>query len=126
MSTRGNICVKVRKGDFDRVNDVVEKYGRDKVTEEAPYLYIYNHFDSFPEDLGKELLNNYDSYTKALSLVLEGDCSYPDRPYSLREPYANVCPKTTDKLEDALNHNYLYVYDTEWECYDSQMNKLTI
>lgn len=54
MATRGTI--------FTKIND--------------EYVGIYNHYDSFPEDLGKVLKNNYNTYEKVLELIAKGDSSY--------------------------------------------------
>ncbi len=122
MSTRGNICVKVKSQDFERVNKLVGG-----ISEETPYMYIYNHFDSYPDGLGKQLVENYNDYDKALDLVLEGDCSAPEQPYSKREGYENTKPRTAHVITEANQQEYLYVYENDgWNCYDEKMTKLPI
>jgi hypothetical protein len=119
MSTRGNICVKVKSKDFNRVNNKI----LEKVSEENSYLYIYNHWDSYPSGLGTLLITNYNTYEDALELVLEGDCSFPGNPYSERESYEETQPKTATNTAETNQQEYLYVFeDDKWTCYDGYMN----
>lgn len=126
MSTRGNICIRIQEEDYDRVNSIISKYSFRKISKWSPYLYIYNHFDSYPESLGKELLTNYNNYNKALELVLEGDCSYPGRPYKGSEEYSNVVPKVAFNKVEAFQNEFLYVFNKEWECYNTELNKINL
>lgn len=121
MSTRGNICVKVKEDDYYRVNQKVKGL----VYKEFPYIFIYNHFDSYPEGLGATLKKDYNSYEKALDLVLEGDCSYPGKPYAEREDYSEVAPRVTNSIEKACQQEYLYVFQNDvWEIYNNELEKI--
>lgn len=119
MSTRGNICIKVKSKDFNKVNNKI----LEKVSEESPYLYIYNHWDSYPSGLGTLLIMNYNSYEDALELILEGDCSFPGNPYSENEGYEETQPKTATNTAETNQQEYLYVFeDDKWTCYNDRMN----
>lgn len=119
MSTRGNICIKVKSKDFNKVNNKI----LEKVSEESPYLYIYNHWDSYPSGLGTLLIMNYNSYEDALELILEGDCSFPGNPYSENEGYEETQPKTATNTAETNQQEYLYVFeDDKWTCYNGRMN----
>lgn len=118
MSTRGNICVKVAEKDFNRVNKIISCGGK-AVSTTYPYLYIYNHFDSYPDGLGRDLNTDYTTYEKALELVLQGDCSCPGMPYTGRgESFEDNCPKVTGDKLSALEQEYLYVFeDNSWKMF---------
>ncbi len=120
MSTRGNICVKVKQDDFYKVTKIIDTL----VYKETPYIYIYNHSDSYPDGLGKKLKEDYNSYEKALDLVLEGDCSFPGSPYKDREGYKHNKPRTAKYLEKAFNEEYLYVFQDEAWYLVSENNEL--
>ena len=80
---------------------------------------IYCHHDGYPEGVGNALYYGYDSYEKALALILGGDVSVIDEkytyPYSIGEgedPNWNV-PTVLDKPK--LDEEYLYVFNhDEW------------
>lgn len=46
-----------------------------KVTITKKYLGIYCHHDGYPDGVGRELANNYNSFGEAFNLILGGDCS---------------------------------------------------
>lgn len=91
MSTRAHIIVKVRPEDKGKTMQHKEellpkgyKYGTWDKKKEFPevkigkttnYLCIYHHWDGYPSGLGDTLLNNFDTYEKALNIVLGGDMS---------------------------------------------------
>lgn len=123
MSTRGNICIKVAPENYDEMTTLCESI----VDEVHPYVFIYNHFDSYPTGLGKTLLNDYNSYDKALALIAQGDCSCPGNPYATREPFHDNIPRVTSNKFKALQEEYLYVYENSaWECYDYKQNKISL
>lgn len=126
MSTRGNICIRIREEDYDKVNLIISKYSSRKLSKYSSYLYIYNHFDSYPESLGKELLTNYNDYSKALELVLDGDCSYPGKPYKDSEDYNWVGPKVAFSKVEAFQNEFLYVFNKQWECYNTELDKINL
>lgn len=117
MSTRGNICIKVKEKDFEFVEDTIDE----KISESSPYLFIYNHFDSYPEGLGENLIKNYNDYEAALDLVLDGDCSTPGVPYAVREGYSHTKPRVVSNIAQANQEEYLYVFDEGWKCYDDSL-----
>lgn len=121
MSTRGDICVKVQEKDFNRISNILDR----EISADLPYIYIYNHFDSYVKGLGEKLKRDYNDYESALKLVLEGDCSYPGSPYSLYETYGYNKPKAVSTKEEALKEEYLYVFENGiWNGYDDNMNKV--
>lgn len=85
----------------------------------APYLQIYVHYDGYPEHMIPTLLNNFNSYDKALALVLAGDAS------SINEKFGDVvCYAYEDGFESTrpaqqdmptLDEEYLYIFkDDKW------------
>ena len=78
-------------------------------------LQIYCHWDGYPEGVGEDLQNGYNTYENALALILGGDLSSLDQshscPYSLgkNEDASSCAPTVLQKAE--LNEEYLYVFD---------------
>lgn len=141
MATRSNIAIILRPEDRNRSLNVMDemfndcrpkmncpncRHQKEEKLEDIfpncepngkPVLQIYCHWDGYPEGVGKALLNGYNSYEKALALILGGDLS------SLYESYS--CPYSIGQGEDAdqcspavhekacLNEEYLYVFDYE-------------
>lgn len=137
MSTRGNIAIKLNSS--DRVStlkynpDVLPAVKRknnigDVEAGDKPYLQIYNHHDSYPSHLGKILLNNYNSYEKALNLILAGDTSsvgeWKTDAYAELDDWDDVKP---DALEEpSQDEQYLYVYeDGQWFIQGGEYTVLT-
>ena len=79
--------------------------------EEGKIHFIYNHFDSTPNTLGAELLENYNSYEKVVELINGGDMSYPGDHYADGDAcYEDVAPRTTEDALDVLEEEYAYIY----------------
>lgn len=141
MSTRGHISVKLKKEDIGKImcfepllvpegnkHLFGKKYGVVKL--DKPYITIYHHFDSYPKGLGKELIENYSTYEKALNLCLGGDCSsildgsVCQYYGSYDEDWDFVCPKLSDE-EPKCDEDYLYLYDgDEWYLKSRRENNL--
>ena len=114
MSTHANICVEILPGDrgtairpniallgkpVGKLNtrtfardgatislDEISKIPATKLN--GKFACIYHHWDGYPEALGKTLLNEYNTYAKALNLITLGDISTINEekiyPYFLR------------------------------------------
>ena len=46
------------------------------------YTSVYCHFDGYPEGVGRQLLNDYNSTARALGLVDAGAMFQPGQPYT--------------------------------------------
>ena len=143
MATRSNIAIILRPEDRNRTLNVMDEcfngyrprmqcpYCRSAKPEDLknifpncepngnPVLQIYCHWDGYPDGVGASLQSSYNSYEKALALILGGDVSVVDEkytcPYSIgdgEDPNWNV-PTVLDKPK--LNEEYLYVFNhDEW------------
>lgn len=92
MSTRSMIYVRVNEEDFGKVltcdisklpnpmtelnYPCVEYRIHPNPLDKVLYLGIYCHFDGYPGGVGAELINKFNTYEKALNLILLGACSY--------------------------------------------------
>lgn len=82
-------------------------------------LRIYHHWDGYPDGVGATLVKSYNSYDKALNLVLGGDCSTINstyNPYALRksEDWDSIKPAAIDENE-GVEEEYDYMFkDGEW------------
>ena len=92
MSTRSMIYVKVNKEDFGKVMKCkigelpnlmielnypcVEYRIHPKPLDNILYLGIYCHLDGYPSGVGAELKEKFNTYEKALNLILLGSCSH--------------------------------------------------
>ena len=82
-------------------------------------LRIYHHWDGYPTGVGETLVKHYNTYEKALNLVLGGDCStINDRyiPYALRdcEDWESVKP-TPIREDEGIDEEYDYMFkDGQW------------
>jgi hypothetical protein len=88
MSTRSRIAIVLKDEDLNKVMspnvDLIygEMFHEENFTPslhdsmfETPVVSIYHHFDGYPKGLGVTLLDHYNSYEKALNLMLFGDAS---------------------------------------------------
>lgn len=101
--------IKVENGMWDTVNPNGGKA-----------LYIYSHWDGYPEGgVGETLVDDYDTYEKALNLVLVGDISSMCgklSPYSLRsgENWDDIKPESINEDKPCKN-DYDYMFkDDKW------------
>ena len=137
MSTNSNIIVKVNKSDigstalFDASKlDVPEVYwgkaiGNEKgvekpveITEE--YIGIYCHWDGYLDGVGKALKEHFNTYDKALNLVLGGSCSAIGNNggivrYATREgeEWDFVKPKQSDNPISLAKEEYNYLFEVQ-------------
>ena len=101
MSTRCNIAIVLKESDKDRKlnlleyaeetdfdlknhladalsDETLDETFKDKYVLSDGVLQIYCHHDGYPEGVGVELLKHFNSYEKAMALILAGDTSYLD------------------------------------------------
>ena len=121
MATRSNIAIILKEEDkarvFAELNERLEevggrfRYGVDN----GNVLQIYCHWDGYPEGVGQDLLDDFNSYDAALKLILEGDHSTPYEPYTVRgEDWVSNRPD--QRTEPICYEEYLYVFkDGEWK-----------
>jgi len=91
------------------------------------YVGIYNHYDSYPEDLGKVLKENYTNINIVKRLIFNGDSSYivqtieDSKFYSSAGEPARVSRASSIKeFVDLYGQDYNYFFNTEtneWEIY---------
>ena len=83
----------------------------------SQYIGIYSHWDGYINNgVGESLKTSFNSYDKALNLILGGDCSSIDK-YRLRH-YANrkyntwehIQPLQSDNLR-VFNEQYVYLFN---------------
>ena len=96
MGTRSNIAYKENKT--------------------GKYHFVYCHWDGYYEGVGQDLLNNFDSYAKAKTLVQGGDMSTTTEPYtSLGEKYEDLKPRIVFNRNEIFQEEFAYVFeDDEW------------
>ena len=128
MATRSNICLILNKEDIGKaVKFNANKLPKDvtydnefldlveEVTLEKPVLEIYHHWDGYPENLGKTLLEQYNDYDTILNLLLGGDASTINNNNVCQycawrgEDWEYVKPKQLDK--PAFNEEQLYKFE---------------
>lgn len=121
MATRSNIAIILNEEDkarvFTELNKKLEeagdrfRYGLDN----GNVLQIYCHWDGYPEGVGQDLLNDFNSYDAALKLILEGDHSTPYEAYaSLEDDWVSNCPEQREKPK--CHEEFLYVFkDGAWK-----------
>lgn len=137
MSTTSSIIVKVRNSDkgkvmkFDETKVKVLDWGgqtcEDQCADvkiEKDYIGIYCHWDGYVEGVGKSLKKGFNTYDKALNLVLGGDCSaihgediihYANRNY---ESWNAINPTQGDSVEEVdgqIDSEYVYLFDEDKE-----------
>lgn len=121
MATRSNIAIILKEEDkarvFAELNERLDevggrfRYGVDN----GNVLQIYCHWDGYPEGVGQDLLDDFNSYDEALKLILEGDHSTPYESYiSKGEDWVSNRPDQKEKPK--CEQDYLYVFkDGEWK-----------
>ena len=138
MSTRSCIMLKVRKEDIGKVmkfdntkvkvlnwDESTSKINKEvcaKVELNSYYIGIYCHWDGYPSYVGKVLKKAFNSYDKALNLILGGDASSIDcdyiKHYSNRgsEEWKWLKPKqdnTQNGVIRRIDCEYAYLFDEE-------------
>lgn len=142
MSTRANIAIKLKAEDkyialnyldkrFDDVRPSIrtlpwvnnmpieqtydDTYCNSTEDTSFDYLQIYNHHDGYPDHLYEVLKRYYNSYERALSLILAGDTSAVSKDateaYAVSEGYDDVRP--TPMEMPRCNEEYLYVFEND-------------
>lgn len=121
MSTRSNIAIILKEEDKEvvfaelnkRLEDTGERF-RYRV-DNGNVLQIYCHYDGYLRGVGQDLLNDFNSYNKALKLILEGDRSTPYISYtSVGEDWASNRPE--QRMHVSRHEDYLYVFkDGVWK-----------
>lgn len=124
------MCNRATKEDYEKAFKEVDMKAFHKIKLIGNYIAIYHHWDGYPTALGRELLDNYNSYEKALNLMSLGNCSsimsggFNDRPNFIT-PYAlghdckdqwneEAKPKLLDKPND-WRKQYTYVFENnQW------------
>lgn len=87
--------------------------------EGAEALRIYHHWDGYPEGVGDTLIHRFNTYEKALNLVLGGDCSTINgkySPYALRrsEDWESIKPTPIEEKK-GIDEEYDYMFkDGKW------------
>lgn len=143
MATRSRICLQVKKEDLhktiipddDMLFGKIDKDGHSEnqaVSLDNDFVSIYHHWDSMPGSLGRCLMEHYDDYGKAMSLILHGDASNVVAEseddvlefyyYSFSEAWEWNIPKLDDTIEDVVDMalssvSYLYAYIQDGEGY---------
>ena len=143
MSTNSNIIVKVKKDDinclmlFDAKKlDAPENYwgkgvSNKKGVEQAvditkDYIGTYCHWDGYLEGVGSVLKEHFNTYDKALNLVLGGSCSsLGDNGDIIRfatrggENWDYIKPKQSDNPKTLAKQEYNYLFeDGKWKWLD--------
>ena len=143
MSTNSNIIVKVKKSNIGMVAlydamklDAPEEYwgkgnsnkkGAEKfvkITNE--YIGTYCHWDGYLDGVGKVLKEHFNTYEKALNLVLGGSCSdLEDNGGIFRfatrkgENWDNIQPQQSDDPISLAKQEYCYLFeDGKWKWLD--------
>ena len=132
MSTNSNIIVKVKKSDIGSIAlydakklDVPESYWDElfkgieedvKITNE--YIGIHCRWDGYLEGVGEALKNDFNTYTKALNLILGGSCSSIEdngriTRYATRkgEKWEYLAPKQSDNPISLANQEFNYLFE---------------
>ena len=98
-------------------------------------ITTYNHYDGYPESLGKALLNHYDSDAKAKDIASSGYISFLDPETGDRDATHDESPtvitgEDTDTLlrkfydhSNGAGADYVYLYAGQW--IDSSMYPMT-
>lgn len=123
MSTRGNICIKLREEDLDKDLPLYDKYhkiiGNIRTKKEFPYMFVYNHHDSYEDrpGLGYKLPRNLKSYMEVRNFILQGNRSTFDDPYTeYDEDIQDNLPKFAPNAEGEIPNEYFYLFeDNHWK-----------
>lgn len=136
MATRGTIVIKIKDEDLGKkvkVNPTyltkdenkIKKYETKcfEVELSKKYAEIYQHWDSYPQGLGVDLVKHWDTYDKVLNLILGGDASSVngdtvtgyvamddrDEQYKDLQPnFTDECPRVSEEWQ------YLFDEDGKW------------
>ena len=123
MSTRGNICIKLREEDLDKELPLYDNYhkiiGHIRTNKEFPYMIVYNHHDSYEDKpgLGYRLPRNLKTYMDVRNFILQGNRTSFDDPYTERnEDIQDNLPKFASNVEGEISNEYFYLFeDNRWK-----------
>lgn len=120
MSTRSFIALKLREEDKRRV--LKSSCGK-VVSTSYDYLYVYCHFDGYPDGVGADLVDLKMTYDDALDFILEGDRSSVSRSYWGWR--GEECPPKSTSNPVDLDARYVYILEdienrepVKISCYD--------
>lgn len=89
-----------------------------RLNEDGSVDAIYNHFDSYFDGLGKDLLKNFDTKEKVDALIARGDGSYilDEECYDDATPHHYTSKEEyLDKLDNDIFIEYIYLFvEGEW------------
>ena len=89
------------------------------------FLGIYCHFDGYPKGVGAELRNKFNTYEKALNLVLLGGVSHIINTIKSYHNWRNegVDIRTLQGVVPTASDDYTYIfYDGEWHSIENYLN----
>ena len=121
MSTRGNICIKLHDEDLDKDFHMKDENGNDlefivHTKSGYPYMFIYNHHDSYESGLGEQLRNNLLTYEEVRDYILQGDRTSFSEPYTAgrfgEDPKDNQ-PKMCVSIDGEIPEEYFYVFEND-------------
>lgn len=119
MSTRGNICIKLNDEDLDKDFHMKDENGNDiaftvHTKSGFPYMFVYNHHDSYVSGLGKKLIDNLQTYEEVRDYILQGNRTSFDTPYiagpNAEEPEDNQ-PKMCADISGEIPNEYFYLFE---------------
>lgn len=107
MSTRSYIALRLREEDKNK--SFKAACGLTVNASGSKYLYVYCHFDGYPEGVGADLKNLEMTYDDALEFILKGDRSTCEKSYWERRK--EKCPPHTIDYPEDLTERYVYVLE---------------
>lgn len=123
MSTRGNICIKLREEDLDKDFHMKDKYGDDveftiHTSKHCPYMFIYNHHDSYIErpGLGFTLPRKVNTYEEVRDFILQGNRTSLDTPYTADpygEDFEDNQPQFASTCDGEIPEEFFYLFDND-------------
>lgn len=123
MSTRGHICIKLKDEDLDKDFHMKDENGNDleftvHTKSGYPYMYVYNHHDSYVSGLGKSLANNLLTYEEVRDYILQGNRTTFTQPYTCEQygesPEDNQ-PTMCADVSGEIPEEYFYLFeDGRW------------
>lgn len=85
---------------------------KDKKT--GKYHFVYCHWDGYYEGVGQDLLDGFNSYSQAKTLVDGGDMSTTQESYTSKgENYEDLKPRIVNDMGDIFQEEYAYVFADE-------------
>lgn len=89
---------------------------------------IYCHHDGYPDGVGKELIEHYNTFESAFNLILGGDCSsivgdYVRYATQKSEDWKHIQPHQFDKIQKVSSDSqYVYVFkNNRWYLYTGDL-----